>query len=674
MTFLETRGQLARLLATENLVVEHSTQTTTASFNTETRVLTLPVLETENENVYNMFIGHEVGHALQTPQDWALRVPKGVPFDFVNVVEDVRIEKYIQSKFPGLRKDFTLGYDALHEKDFFDIDGEDLSKMTLIDRINLHFKLGARAMIPFSDEEMVYVRACEDADTFDKVCLTAKILSDYVKANRPAKDEPETVDLSGEGESRNDEEGGGEGDSQSSNSFPDEDSDEGGDGGDNESDEGDLTSADDLTSQTQRAFDENLSDMAQKGFGYRDKYVYVKTPSSVKYITVDSVRQSFVGTGINESLFAKEDRIIGFNDFMSSIKSDVNFMVQQFEMKKSADAYARASVHKTGVLDTSRLHNYKLTDDLFLRQTITPDGKNHGVVMMIDWSGSMSDKLVGFVKQLLVLVQFCRKAQIPFDVYTFTTPPRDYDDRYKTGPAHEINTSVVQLVQVLSSSSKKIDLDQDIKNLYSQALVCGRSQYESPSSEYLALGGTPLDNALFMVPQLIKEFRSKTKAQKVSFVCMTDGESGTLMYHDAEGRQRHTYYETVMVRHGHNVYQVGEARKSTGTIAKMVETMMEDVTVTNIFMGSKSRSTTYLHWNEAWIDETKFRKTGSHVVTTEGWPLIAVVDPKIFGNAQEEIQVDEGAKKVQIRSALRKYLKSKTSSKVLLSHLVDQFS
>ena len=161
--------------------------------------------------------------------------------------------------------------------------------------------------------------------------------------------------------------------------------------------------------------------MPQKGYGYRDKYVYVKTPSSVKYITVDSVRESFVGTGINESLFAKEDRIIGFNDFMSSIKSDVNFMVQQFEMKKSADAYARASVHKTGVLDTSRLHNYKLTDDLFLRQTITPDGKNHGVVMMIDWSGSMSDKLVGFVNSCWFWFSSVGRLRSPFDVYTFTT-------------------------------------------------------------------------------------------------------------------------------------------------------------------------------------------------------------------------------------------------------------
>ena len=97
-------------------------------------------------------------------------------------------------------------------------------------------------------------------------------------------------------------------------------------------------------------------------------------------------------------------------------------MVQRFEMKKSADAYARASINKTGVLNTSRLHQYKLTDDIFLRQTVTPDGKSHGMVMFVDWSGSMVNELVDTVKQLLVLVQFCRKVQVPFQVFAFTTP------------------------------------------------------------------------------------------------------------------------------------------------------------------------------------------------------------------------------------------------------------
>ena len=160
--FIETRGALARLLATENLVVQHNHEATTASFNVKDRVLTLPILKTESEFVYNMMTGHEVGHALYTPADWHDRVPENVPFDFVNVIEDVRIEKNIQAKFPGLRRDFTKGYDQLNDDDFFGIADKDLSKLSFIDRINLHFKLGARALVPFTDEEMTYVKAVDE--------------------------------------------------------------------------------------------------------------------------------------------------------------------------------------------------------------------------------------------------------------------------------------------------------------------------------------------------------------------------------------------------------------------------------------------------------------------------------------------------------------------------------
>ena len=73
---------------------------------------------------------------------------------------------------------------------------------------------------------------------------------------------------------------------------------------------------------------------------------------------------------------AEKDRL---HKYLNRIKGDVNHMVQQFEMKKSADAYARASQHKTGVLNTNLLHNYKINDDLFLRQSVTPDGKCHGM-------------------------------------------------------------------------------------------------------------------------------------------------------------------------------------------------------------------------------------------------------------------------------------------------------
>ena len=79
---------------------------------------------------------------LWTPTDWAEKVPNNIPFDFVNVIEDVHIERLIQNKFPGLRRDFTKGYDELDDQDFFGIVDKDLSELSFIDRINLHFKLG----------------------------------------------------------------------------------------------------------------------------------------------------------------------------------------------------------------------------------------------------------------------------------------------------------------------------------------------------------------------------------------------------------------------------------------------------------------------------------------------------------------------------------------------------
>ena len=59
----EIKSQLAKLLATEDLVVEHK-QVETASFNVETRVLILPLWEKASNSVYDMLVGHEVGHAL----------------------------------------------------------------------------------------------------------------------------------------------------------------------------------------------------------------------------------------------------------------------------------------------------------------------------------------------------------------------------------------------------------------------------------------------------------------------------------------------------------------------------------------------------------------------------------------------------------------------------------
>ena len=95
----EIKGNLAKLLATENLIVEHR-KVPTASFDTLRRVLTLPIWDKASATVYDMLVGHEVGHALFTPnEDWTAE--HKCPKDFINVIEDARIEKLMKRKYPG---------------------------------------------------------------------------------------------------------------------------------------------------------------------------------------------------------------------------------------------------------------------------------------------------------------------------------------------------------------------------------------------------------------------------------------------------------------------------------------------------------------------------------------------------------------------------------------------
>ena len=189
-TNIEIKGSLARLLATENLVVEHK-QVPTASFDVDKRVLTLPMWTKASDIVYNMLVGHEVGHALYTPNDEEVFKNAPCPLGYINVTEDARIEKLMKRKYPGISKDFHGGYSELHEDDFFSVEDTDLNQLTLIDRVNLHFKIGAYAMMPFSPAETPLRDAVGRSETFQDAIDAAKAIYDYMKAQEAEEQKQE---------------------------------------------------------------------------------------------------------------------------------------------------------------------------------------------------------------------------------------------------------------------------------------------------------------------------------------------------------------------------------------------------------------------------------------------------------------------------------------------------
>ena len=191
----EIKSQLAKLLATEDIVVEHK-RVDSAQFNVRTRVLILPLWDKASNDVYDMLVGHEVGHALFTPdEDWWLEYD--IPQTFVNVVEDARIEKLMKRKYMGLAKSFYKGYSELHDKDFFELDGQDINSLNLADRANLHFKLSSILPVSFSSTEKPIIDLIQNAETFTETLSAAEALYNFCKqeSKKDAKEKEQKAAL-----------------------------------------------------------------------------------------------------------------------------------------------------------------------------------------------------------------------------------------------------------------------------------------------------------------------------------------------------------------------------------------------------------------------------------------------------------------------------------------------
>lgn len=178
---------LGKLLATEDIRIVRLPQAT-ASFDTVTRVLYLPTWAGVSKNVVDLFIGHEVAHALWTSsEDWlgALKANTEHGYkSFLNIVEDARIEKKIKRKYPGLKKPMFDGYSELVQQNFFGAGFGQFNKLLFLDRLNVHFKVGSRAAIKFSAEEQVFVDAIEACETFQDVVNVVEQLWGFCEAER----------------------------------------------------------------------------------------------------------------------------------------------------------------------------------------------------------------------------------------------------------------------------------------------------------------------------------------------------------------------------------------------------------------------------------------------------------------------------------------------------------
>ena len=178
---MNSKDLLAKLLANENLNIVRA-PVSTASMDIKSRTLTLPQWKDMSSNVEEMLIGHEVGHALYTGVEYMTPIMENPKLkSYMNVLEDVRIEKMMKRKYPGIRKRMNEGYKQLNERDFFGIKDKSFDDLLLVDRINLYYKAGYSCGVQFTAEEYVFVQRADRCVTEQDVIDLSEDIFEFSK-------------------------------------------------------------------------------------------------------------------------------------------------------------------------------------------------------------------------------------------------------------------------------------------------------------------------------------------------------------------------------------------------------------------------------------------------------------------------------------------------------------
>ena len=568
-----SKDQLAKLLATEDIHVRRSVKAETASFDLKNRVLTLPILKEMSKDITDMMTGHEVAHALWTlPEEWFKAITEEeIHKQILNIVEDARIEKKIKRKYPGLTKSFITGYADLANRGFFgDTNPDD---MPLIDRINLHAKMGFTGNIRFEDSEQWAVDAVAGVETFEEAKEVAKMLQmDYQESQQQDQDEfGDYSDYNWNDDSDDEDETGS--DFEELQSEDENESGATGSGGDISRDETgkpnpeefDGSQTDDLMDdefESESNFEkmkQSLNDSDSKEYSYFNlpkpilKNVLVSHKECDKIYSIMAKSRTAYGVGRDSNTPVYKNYIeltsADFNKFRNSSQKIINYMVKEFERKKAANEYRKISIAKTGIIDVNKLHSYQYNEDIFLKNAIMPDGKNHGMVMLLDWSASMTLNMDKTIQQLLNLVWFCQKVNIPFEVYAFSNSygpamsakiandGGDFilnpdwlkykSDRFTSNIGEVEGMSTFNLLNFFSSRMSAKEMNRMTKALYAVGHACANHYRNDYNLEEFAMGSTPLVEALVAMQTIIPNFVEKYKLHKCNLITLTDGDANT---------------------------------------------------------------------------------------------------------------------------------------------------
>lgn len=674
---------LAKLLASENIDIIRA-GVSTASFDIVNRVLTLPQWQDMTDTIEIMLKAHEVGHALFSPIELLVNDSK-TPKSYINVIEDVRIERKIKTIFPGLRKDFIQGYKELNDRDFFKIANKDLSKLNLINRINLYFKAGSACGVTFTKQEMIFVDRAKTCDTVNDVTTLSDDIYAFSKADyEDKKAEQEEQLMSQEPDDSED-------DYENDDSY-DDDSEEDEDSEvtecDSDDEESDEETEDDtangsggkskeekeeeeaLEATTQEAFDDNLGNLADTNLSIINHTTEIPSEFQnpivgYKQVLKDLTEDLQKTYGVEYSYY-RENLI---NDFKTESANYVNYLVKEFEMKKSARRYSRTTIAKTGGLNVNKLYAHTISDNLFKSISTVTDEKNHGMIFLLDWSGSMSNIMEDTLKQVINLASFCQRSGIAYQVLAFTsTCTKHKIDSRKLNST--IQSDDFNLLELFSNKMSATEFNTMLK----LALL----RPWNYSRDY-RLGNTPLNSSLLYMVDYIGKFTRMNNVEKTSLVVLTDGVSNSLRVDYDSLNILHKVRDSKSKKD--YIFPTG-ASEQTQLLLKIIKDRY-NIPVIGFYISGVSRREVFCFvsefmnqfksWDERNViyNEIKsiVKKTGVFTLETTAYDELYFLPASNNKTSTVELEIKPNASAAGMASQFKKFLNNKKTNRTVL----DQF-
>ena len=204
----------------------------------------------------------------------------------------------------------------------------------------------------------------------------------------------------------------------------------------------------------------------------------------------------------------------------------------------------------------------------------------------------------------------------------------------------------------------------------------------------MSLSGTPLNEALVCLHQILPKFQRENKLQKVQCIVLTDGEACPLGYHryvkrywesDAEflGTGRFDPYNSILRdRKTGNMYNFkGGFSEFIDVMIKNLKDNFPNMNFIGIrLLGSRDANSFiklyHSNYNNITKLQTEWRKEKSFVIRNSGYDAYFALSCNALSQ-EVEFDVDEGATKAKIKSAFVKSLKTKKLNKKVLGEFVS---